>query len=154
MSREIRVVPFLLFGSVVCAVITAVGWSVFAANDVPDGPLPIVWDKAACSTCSMHVGEPGFAAQVVTKDGRCQAFDDPGCLFLYLDERADAPHGIWFHHAHEDRWIAADAVAFVEASPTPMGFGLAAVDKGTQGAMELDVARRRCLQHAGRGEGR
>jgi len=154
MSREFRIVPILLLGSVLTTVVGAVGWSVFAANDAPDGPLPIVWDKAACSTCSMHVGEPGFAAQLVDGTGRCQAFDDPGCLFVHLADHALPATRVWFHHRSEERWIPADAVAFVEVTPSPMGFGLAAVDTGTPGAIDFAAANERCLRRAGRAGGR
>lgn len=149
-----RFLPALLFGSVALACAVAVGWSVFAANEVPDGPVPIVWDKAACATCSMHVGEPGFAAQIVTRDGHCQAFDDPGCLFLYVAEHGPAVAHMWFHHLREERWVAPADVAFAEVNPTPMGFGLGAVDRGTPGAIDLEAARARCLQRSHGGGGR
>ena len=93
----------------------------------------------------MHVGEPPFAAQLTTKTGETLAFDDPGCLFHYVEEHGPDVHAIWFHHVREDRWIAAAEVAFTAIEPTPMGFGIGAVDAGTAAAIDLEGARRRCL---------
>lgn len=137
--------PFVLLGLVVLLASGAIGYAVFAATAVTDGPADIVFDKAACAACGMHVGEPAFAAQVNTTDGRTHAFDDPGCLFLWLDENHPEIRSVWFHHHRERRWISRDLVAFVAVDKSPMGFGLAAVDANTPGAIGLDDARRRCL---------
>lgn len=141
----VRVLPFLLLATVLAIVGGAVAYTVLATTATSDGPVDIVWDKAACAACGMHVGEPPFAAQVNTTDGRTHAFDDPGCLFLWLEEQRPEVRSVYFHHHKEQRWIPRDQVAFVPADKTPMGFGLAAVDGGTPGAIDLDEARRRCL---------
>ena len=144
MSALSRGLPLVLLGAVAEVVASAIGWAVFASGRLPDGPVELVWDKAACAACGMHVGEPGFAAQLITQDGRVQAFDDPGCLFLHLDQVGDV-HAIWFRHVREPRWIAADRVAFADAEVTPMGFGLAAVDAGSPDTIGFDAARQRCV---------
>lgn len=150
-DQGMRALPLMLAGLVVTAIAGAVAWTVFAASDVPDAPVPIVWDKAACDCCGMHVGEPAFAAQVTTRSGRSLVFDDPGCLFLHLDEHHPAVHRVWFHHLREDRWLAEDAVAFVRVEPTPMGFGFGAVDRGEPGSSSLEEVRKTCLERGGRG---
>jgi hypothetical protein len=150
-----RFLPLSLLAIVVAIVGSAITWSVLASAKLPDGPADIVWDKAACAACGMHVGEPSFAAQAITKDGRVHAFDDPGCLFLWLDEQRPDLHSSWFRHHREPRWLAPDAVGFVAHDQTPMGFGFAAVDRLTAGAIDYDECRRRCLQRSGgHGEGR
>ena len=146
-----RLLPMLLLGAVLAVVGSAVTWSVVASTRLPDGPVDLVWDKTACAACGMHVGEPPFAAQLTTRDGRTLAFDDPGCLFLFVEHERPDVHAIWFRHRDEARWVAADHVAFAAASPTPMGFGLAAVDAGTPGAIVFDAARRRCLDRVAEG---
>jgi copper chaperone NosL len=149
-----RVLPLALLAVVLVVVGSAIAFSVLASAKLPDGPVDVVWDKAACSACGMHVGEPPFAAQLTAKDGRTHAFDDPGCLFLYVEEHRPDVHSIYFHDHRGDRWIAADRVAFVAIDKTPMGFGIGAVDVGTPGAISLDEARRKCLErltgHGGR----
>jgi hypothetical protein len=143
-----RILPLLLLGLVATIVVGAVTYSVLASAKLDDGPAEIVWDKAACAACGMHVGEPPFAAQLTTKDGTTHAFDDPGCLFLFVDERHPDVHSMFFRHHREDRWIARDAVAFTAVAPTPMGFGFAAVDVGTAGALDYDEVRAKCLLRA------
>lgn len=142
-----------LLATVLAAVATAVGFAV-RTTALPTGPAELVWDKTACAHCSMHVGEPEFAAQLQTQDGRTLAFDDPGCLFLLLDAERPPVHAIWFRHCREARWLPAAAVAFVELTPTPMGFGLGAVDAGTPGSLAFAVAAARCRRPAAAGDRR
>jgi hypothetical protein len=149
-----RILPFLLLGLVLTVVGSAIAWTVLASAKLPDGPVEIVWDKAACAACGMHVGEPRFAAQLTTKDGRTHAFDDPGCLFLWVAEHRPDVHTVFFRDHRADRWIAEDRVAFVAVEPTPMGFGIGAVDLGTPGAIALDAARAKCLERLGGHGGR
>ena len=81
-----------------------------------------------------------------TKDGRVHAFDDPGCLFVFLGEQQPDVHTIFFRHHRENRWIPRDRVGFVPAEKTPMGFGLAAVDATERDAIDFDQARQRCAE--------
>jgi hypothetical protein len=141
-----RYLPLSLLGVVLLVVSGTFAYSILASGKLSDGPVDLVWDKAACAACGMHVGEPPFAAQLTTKDGHTHAFDDPGCLFVYVAEQHPDVHTIFFHHHREKRWIAADKVAFEAVEKTPMGFGVAAVDAGTAGAIDLDEARRKCLE--------
>ncbi len=139
-----RLLPRLLGGLVLAGIAGAIAYAVHAAAALPDGPVDVVWDKSACAHCRMHLGEPGFAAQLTTTAGATLLFDDPGCLFEYLADAAPDAHAIWFHHGSADRWLRAPAVAFAAAPATPMGFGLAATDPGTAGAIDYDTARARC----------
>lgn len=92
------------------------------------GPAPVAWDRTRCQRCGMLVSDPGYAAQLRRSDGSVEVFDDPGCLLLTLGAGAgEGSPALWFHHAREERWLAGDAVAFVAAPHTPMGYGLAAV---------------------------
>ena len=114
----------------------------------PDGPVPIAWDREVCAECHMHIGDPRFAAQVQTGSGGVHSFDDPGCLYRWLDREGEGEvHAIWFRHVDEDRWIPGAEVAFVEREPTPMGYGLGAVPRGTPDSIEQPDARARVLGH-------
>ena len=146
MKFTTNVLPLMMVTVVLGTIGVAIGWSVRASTTVADGPVELVWDKAACAACGMHVGEPAIAAQLTTKDGRTHAFDDPGCLFLFVAEQHPDVHATWFRHCRENRWIAGNAVAFARIEPTPMGFGFGAVDANEKGAVDSDVARRECLQ--------
>ncbi|MBZ0150025.1 MAG: nitrous oxide reductase accessory protein NosL [Planctomycetes bacterium] len=126
----------------------------FAASGLPDGPVDIVFDKAACEACGMHVGEPRFAAQVITTDGRCHAFDDVGCMFEFLRRDPRAVHAAYVHHVHEERWLALAEAAFIEVRPSPMGFDLGAVQAGVPGSVDVETARRRCDARTGGAEPR
>lgn len=153
MSEAGSRLPMVLAGMVLVIACGAVAFSVFAAGSLPDGPVELVWDKAACASCRMHVGEPPFAAQLTDKAGRTHAFDDPGCLFLYLEQERPQVHAMWFRHHREPRWLPADRVAFARMEVTPMGFGLAAVDPGTPDTLDFAAAKAHCLaREAGGGK--
>lgn len=116
---------------------------VLRGRPLPDGPVPIVWNREPCAHCHMLVGEPAFAAEVVTTAGDVVVFDDPGCLVRYLEERKPDVHRIWFHDSTGDRWLSAAEVGFVPGAETPMNYGMRAVPAATPGAIALDDIRRR-----------
>jgi hypothetical protein len=90
----------------------------------------------------MHIGDPSFAAQLQPQSGDPVNFDDPGCLFLYLDEHSPEPGTVYFRHQTEDRWLDDQEVAFLlGVERTPMGFGLAATSASDTGARSLADAR-------------
>jgi copper chaperone NosL len=91
----------------------------------------------------MLIGEPAFAAEIVTTSGDVIVFDDPGCLVRYLDEHKPEVHRIWFHDSTRDGWLAADQVGFVAGASTPMNYGMRAVPATTPGAIALDHVRER-----------
>lgn len=115
--------------------------AVWWLQQLPRGPVEIAWDKEACAHCRMHVSEPAFAAQLQLQDGRVLNFDDPGCALRHVAEVPPVDvHALYFHEARADGWLTREETAFVELSPTPMGFGLGAVRIGTAGALSFDEA--------------
>lgn len=129
-------------GLAAVAVLAAGGYFVVrGSGGVPDQPVEVAWDREVCGHCHMHVGEPRYAAQLVTEEGDVIDFDDPGCALDYLAAHHPRVHRLWFH-GEGDRWIAADEVGFLRSHVTPMGSGLVAVDAGTPGAMTLAEVQR------------
>ena len=88
-----RALPYV-FGLVIIAILVVVARVVLTSKDPPAGPVTAVWDHEACVFCRMHVGEPAFAAQLHTEDGDVWFFDDPGCLFEFLDRDAPKVHAM------------------------------------------------------------
>jgi copper chaperone NosL len=124
----------------VIALVAIVVTTVRRGGAIPDGPVPVVWNRESCAHCRMAIGEPRFAAQLITRDGAVESFDDVGCLLRYLDERQPAVHRLWFHHPRDDRWLAVDEVGFATGATTPMGWGVIAVERGPD-ALDLAAAR-------------
>lgn len=131
---ERRQWPWLLLAAGATLAGLAFAWAWSVAQRLPEGPVPVVWDKEACAECRMHIGDPAFAAQLQLTDGRVLDFDDPGCLFTWLAGHDEPLHATWFRHHGEDRWLSADEVGFVSAAQSPMGFNLAAVGSTVPGA--------------------
>ena len=138
--RSVRVIVAVAAVAAVGVLIAAL---VLRGRPLPDEPVAIVWNREPCAHCHMLVGEPAFAAQLVTRAGDVVVFDDPGCLLRYLAEHKPEVHRIWFHDSTADRWLSPDDVGFVGGAPTPMNYGWAAVPAATPGAIALDDARRR-----------
>lgn len=132
-----KLVAFALAALAVAGFLYALG----EAQALPTGPVEITWDKEACAECHMHIGEPKFAAQIQTRSGSVLDFDDPGCLLRYEARNRPDEHAMYFHDVRSGRWLSKSETAFVETGPTPMGYGLGAVPKGTAGAMSYDEAR-------------
>jgi hypothetical protein len=114
---------------------------VSGGTKVPDGPVPVAWDREPCEHCRMSIGEPRHAAQLITTEGRVFNFDDIGCAIALLRSRSPAVHRLWFR-GDGDRWIGADAVGFARTDITPMGSGLLAVDRGAPDARSWEVVLR------------
>jgi hypothetical protein len=148
----IKTLPFFLLIVLLLVVIGSFGYTAYAGT-VASGPMPFVF-PALCPQCQMSVLDPAFAAQVITKKGKAEFFDDPGCLFDYLDRQATPPRAVWFHHRELDRWLPEDRVEFVQVPKSPMGYGIQAVDPGTPGAIGLREARERCRRGPGATERR
>lgn len=128
----------------------AFAWLLVRAQRLPDGPVPIVWDKEPCAECRMHIGDPHFAAQLQLADGRVLDFDDPGCLFTWLAAHDEAVHAAWFRHHRADGWLSSTEVGFVKEAHSPMGFGLAAVARTEPGARSFDEVLREFRERPGR----
>jgi copper chaperone NosL len=112
-----------------------------AAACAPDGPAEVAWDRISCAHCRMLVSDPRFAAQLQLEDGEVLHFDDPGCLLLARASLDRPVRAAWFHDSAGEGWFAENEVAFVRGLETPMGYGLAAVRRGsTAGALDAAAA--------------
>ena len=142
--------PVALALLAVAGALLFVAVNVLAAGARPSGPVDVVWDREVCAHCRMHIGEPAFAAQLQTSDGRVLSFDDPGCAFQLIDQSAPEVAALYFRHCREDRWIAATEAAFVRVAQSPMGFGYGAVVATDTDAIPFEAVRADVL----RGENR
>lgn len=123
--------------AVLAAVGLAMGLVVSRGGAIPDGPVPIAWDREPCAHCRMQIGSPRHAAQLVTDTGEVFAFDDVGCAIDFIRRQGPVIHRLWFHGEGE-RWLAREEAAFGDDAMTPMGSGLVAVERGTPGARSWD----------------
>lgn len=110
---------------------------------LPEGAVPVVWDGEVCGHCKMHVGDPRFAAQLQTSEGEVMNFDDPGCLFDYLQSQDVSIHALYFRNHLADAWLSESEVGFLTVEDSPMGYGIRAVPEGTPQAQGIDWAKAR-----------
>jgi len=111
---------------------------VHGGTRIPNDVQPIAWNAEACAHCRMLIGDPAFAAQVITKDGSVLSFDDPGCAAQYIRGNRPHIHRAWFHAGRGDAWIPLDEVGFVKVATSPMGSNVIAVPRTTEGALALE----------------
>jgi hypothetical protein len=122
--------PIVVLTLIVGAIVAFV---VVSNRQVPEGPVPVVWDKTACAHCVMHLGDPRFAAQLTTTSGDTFFYDDPGCLFLHrrtLLETSTKIHAMWFCDMNGNGWLSQQDVAFLATEGSPMDFGFGAIQRG------------------------
>lgn len=112
-------------------------------------PAEVDFEEARCAMCGMRVTNRRYAAQLQTRDGAVHVFDDPGCLLRTLIERRPRVRARYFM-GPGGHWIRGRDVAFIEATGTPMGYGLAAVRTGTINAISWEEAWRRVQRRVGR----
>lgn len=120
---------------------------------LPEGPVPVVWDREVCQHCKMHVGDPRFAAQLQASNATVMSFDDPGCLAAYLDAHPMEVHAIYFRDYEHEKWLSQSEAGFVPVDDSPMGYGIAAVTRDTPGARDWEWARGRALERDQHPEG-
>lgn len=133
----------LIKGLLLVIALVAIGVAFVRFNQVtlPEGAVPVVWDGEVCGHCKMHVGDPRFAAQLQTTSGDVLNFDDPGCLFDYLQSREVPIHALYFRNYDEDGWLTESEVGFLPVEDSPMGYGIRAVPKETPEAQDIDWAK-------------
>ena len=134
-----KIIKILLLALAV--VVAVMAFIRFNRVTLPGGAVPVVWDSEVCGHCKMHVGDPRFAAQLQTSDGDVLNFDDPGCLFDYLDAHDVSLHAVYFRDHLGDDWLSQTEAAFLPADDTPMGYGIRAVPQGTPDAQDWDWAK-------------
>jgi copper chaperone NosL len=125
---------------VLAALLAAFGAAAWWLARPQEGPAEVAYDRVACAHCRMLVSEPRFAAQLRRGTGEVLFYDDPGCLLLHRLQLADPEAHAWFHDSRSDRWLDDEQVAFVRVTESPMGYGFAAVPRGTEGAEDGGAA--------------
>jgi copper chaperone NosL len=93
----------------------------------PPVPAAIQFGEDACGACSMIIGDPTYAAQIVSRQGAVQIFDDIGCMLTKVTTSTD-PAGVFVRAFDGSRWIRGDQAYVLTARDiaSPMGYGFAA----------------------------
>jgi copper chaperone NosL len=134
-------------------VVVVVGLMRFNEVTPPEGPVPVVWDSEVCQHCKMHVGDPRFAAQLQTSDGGVMNFDDPGCLFDYLQSHPVTIHALYFRNHEGEDWLSESEVGFLPVEDSPMGYGIRAVPGAAPEAQNVDWAKAQVMNRPQRWDG-
>ena len=136
-----KIIKGLLLALALVAVIMA--FVRYNQATLPEGAVPVVWDGEVCGHCKMHVGDPRFAAQLQTSAGDVMNFDDPGCLFDYLQSHDVSVHALYFRDYAADAWLSESEAGFLPVEDSPMGYGIRAVPNGTPEAQGIGWAKAR-----------
>jgi len=117
-------------------------------GDPGTGPGELHWDRDVCTRCNMVLSDRRHAVQlrVLPAAGEARGvypFDDLGCAVLWLDSR-DLPEDaveIWVADSRNGRWIDARSAYYLTGNPTPMQYGLSAVEEKLEGSIDFAAAR-------------
>lgn len=96
------------------------------------GPGQLQTGSEACSYCSMHISEPEYASQWVSKQGRSTFFDSIECLaaaVLEQGEDMDQLHSIWVaDFSGGQDWLPIEEAHFLQSDglKSPMSLSLTA----------------------------
>ncbi len=83
--------------------------------------------------CGMEVEKMAHSCEVILKDGRAFAFDDPGCMVKWLHKnRYDTKDvKLWAYSDDTHRWIDAKKAKYSMTDSTPMHYGFGAYEKNS-----------------------
>jgi len=96
-------------------------------------PRPVDIDPGdICQSCKMAISQKKYAAEIVDKDGTVFKFDDVGCMFRFVRQRAlkDKVEAWFVMDYRTQHWLQAENATYVrsESIPSPMGSGLIALE--------------------------
>jgi hypothetical protein len=114
----------------------------------PEDMQPIKWDRDTCVVCNMVISDRRFAGEM--RGGPKNTvfkFDDPGCIALWLHDKADkfpwikeAATKIWVADSNvrgnEMRWLDARGAQYA-AKFSPMGYNFGAVAYAQPGSVDF-----------------
>lgn len=112
------------------------------------GPTDPVWGKQPCAHCMMLISERAPAAQLLTRSGARQFFDDVGCMAEWLDRNPDAAALAWVSSADHTGWQEASSARFIDGRRTPMDYGFVPGASGVDFAAVRAAVRVKARQRA------
>ena len=114
------------------------------------GPAKVHWDRDICARCSMALSDRDYAAQVrgglAEEKTKPYLFDDIGCAVIWLDQQPwknDPRTEMWVRSTDSDEWLDMKTAWYVVGHRTPMDYGLGALSKKIDQAMNFEQA----IQH-------
>ena len=108
--------------------------------------IPLGTKVYQCSECSMDVEDLEYAAQLISKEGNTYFFDDIGCVVLWLENHSPDTEIILTQTLDTHLWIDAKKAWYSRIAPSPMGYGLAAVENKKEGLITYEEMKLLMLQ--------
>lgn len=97
--------------------------------------------------CKMLITTQRNALQVVSPDGNTWFFDDPGCMILWLENKAFKESAkIWVYAIDTQKWIDAKTAWYGEKDDTAMGYGFAAREEQAEDTIDFKEMQLRMLR--------
>ena len=121
----------------------------FAASCNNSGPQAIKLNQDKCDYCSMSIADGRFAAELISKKGRCFKFDDLQCMIDYKKEKSSTEFKAIYVNDFEKNNELIDAVKAYyvhhEELRSPMGGNFAAFTQQDK-AIQFAKARNSLIQ--------
>jgi len=130
-----KIIPFLILISAIVIIFISLSKKEQMITVYKDNfkqlPLPLKLHHLQDPECKMVVKDKKYAAQIASKSGKTWAFDDIGCMILWLKDKDDKDAKLWVHTIDSDEWIDAKSAYYTFDEDTPMhhGFGAYKIKK-------------------------
>jgi len=116
-------------------------------NNTQKKALPLKVNFTNDAYCKMLITTERNSMQVISPDGKTWFFDDPGCMVLWLENKAfkeDAK--IWVHTIDTNRWIDAKKAWYGLIDQTQMHYGFGARENKMEGTIDFHEMQLRMLR--------
>ncbi len=110
-------------------------------------PMPLKLSFTNDPQCKMLITTQRNALQVVSPDGNTWFFDDPGCMVLWLEDKAFKESvKIWVYTLDTQKWIDAKTAWYGVKDNTAMGYGFAAREEQREDTIDFKEMQLRMLR--------
>ncbi len=116
-------------------------------NNTAMKALPLKVNFTNDSYCKMLITTQRNSMQVVSPEGKTWFFDDPGCMVLWLQDKAfKADANVWVYTIDSKKWIDAKKAWYGVKDHTEMHYGFGAREKKTEGTIDFNEMEIRMLR--------
>jgi len=111
-------------------------------------PLQFEMGTVQCPQCRMPIASLSNSVQLIVSDGNTYAFDDVGCMVLWINdnEKQLRELTIWVYAHDTKQWVDAKKAYFSLTDSTPMRYGFGAYENEHKNLISFEKMRLRMLR--------
>jgi len=146
----INIITFVVVVSIIIVLVLSLGEKkgpkYFSKNNTTGQAIEIHPKEYQCSDCNMDVEDLNYAAEIITNNGNTYFFDDIGCVVLWSQKHKQEIAKMFTQTLDTHKWIEVKKAWYSRISPSPMGYGFAAIENKKEGLILYDEMETLMLQ--------